>query len=49
MPGSEPQAEAVPMPRWIVVCTWASFLLALPTVVWRVLPGVGVPLGTPAA
>lgn len=40
---------AAAMRRWIVVCAWASFLLALPTVVWRVLPGVGLPLGTPQA
>lgn len=48
--GPVPTTSAAPeMPRWIVVCAWASFLLALPTVIWRVLPGVGVPLGTPAA
>lgn len=37
------------MPRWIVVCARASFLFALPTIVWRIPPAVGVPLGTPQA
>lgn len=36
-------------PAWIRWCAWASFLVALPTAVWRVLPGFGIPLGTPVA
>lgn len=37
------------MPRRIVACAWASFLVALPTALWRILPAIGVPLGTPDA
>lgn len=37
------------MPQWIIVCAWASFFVALPTALWRILPAIGVPLGTPEA
>ncbi|SEE90350.1 hypothetical protein [Jiangella alba] len=29
------------------MCAWSAFLAALPTAVWRILPGLGLPLGTP--
>lgn len=38
---------AARMPRWIIVCAWASFFFALPTAVWRIFPAIGVSLGTP--
>lgn len=37
------------MPRWIIACAWASFFVALPTAFWRILPAIGIPLGTPEA
>lgn len=32
---------------WIRWCAYAAFISALPTAVWRVLPGLGLTMGTP--
>ncbi|WP_280236479.1 hypothetical protein [Nocardia cyriacigeorgica] len=37
------------VPRWGVVAAWIAFLAALPTVLWRVVLGMGFDLGTPDA
>lgn len=37
------------VPRWMRVCGWTAVAAALPTVVWRVVVGLGVNLGTPTA
>lgn len=34
-------------PRWVTATAWTAVLAALPTVMWRVLVGVGLDLGTP--
>lgn len=36
------------MAAWTRWCAIGAFTVALPTALWRVLPGLGVPLGTPA-
>jgi hypothetical protein len=36
------------MPRWTAAAAWTAVLAALPTVVWRILVGFGLQLGTPA-
>lgn len=32
-------------PRWAVVCAWATVACVMPSSLWRVLVGLGVPLG----
>ena len=34
--------------RWVRWCAYTAFLSALPSAVWRALPGFGVTMGTPA-
>lgn len=33
--------------RWVRVCGLGAIVAALPTVIWRVIVGLGLPLGTP--
>lgn len=35
-------------PRWVRICGYGAIAAALPTVVWRVVVGLGPHLGTPA-
>lgn len=36
-------------PRWATVCAWATVACVLPSCVWRIAVGLGVPLGWSAA
>lgn len=41
-------AHSSAVPAWAVPTAWTAVLASLPTVLWRALVGLGVPLGTPA-
>lgn len=38
-----------PAPRWAAAAAWLAVIAAAPTVIWRMLVGLGLDLGTPAA